>query len=96
LEHQTWKLPCQPRLIFVGEGSLIGQLQVLDKTMIFEDNPMEALEVAFNLFQGLNVEYPIQSEQVWKLISVLVFGMDRKNLGMNSSTAAILNKIINA
>lgn len=94
-EHATWGLPCQPRIVFIGGPSLIGQLQVLDKTIIFDKNPIDSLEVAFNIFQGLNIAYPVQSEQVWKLISVLVFGMDRTNLGLNSSTVAVLNKIIN-
>ncbi len=95
-DHEVLGLTCQPRLVFIGHEKIVCQLNVLDKCIVFDKNPMDALEVAFGLFQGLNVAYPVQSQEVWKMISVLVFGLERKNINLNSSTVTVLNRILNS
>lgn len=60
---QNNNLLVQPRIHFIGKPVSVEELNIVNRKFLYED-PLEAIETAYLFFNGLNIEYPEQSDQV--------------------------------
>lgn len=90
---QNHNLMVQPRVHFIGCPINVAELLIVDRKFIFA-NPLEAVETAYLFFNSLNIQYPEQSDQVWRAISDLIFNLN-ENKFLKSSQKTLLNNIKN-
>lgn len=65
----------QPYLLVQGEHltNIQNTYIVIDKVHFKCDSTLKALDILFKLFYVLKIEYPPQSEHIWRLIQTGIF-----------------------
>ncbi|XP_055910179.1 uncharacterized protein LOC129944638 [Eupeodes corollae] len=79
----------QPRIIFVGElNCLKAYVTLTDKKYAFE-NPLDAVQQCFYMYQALHIKYPAESTSVWTFIQIYIFNVKTKFDQVSSSIKSI-------
>jgi len=94
LEKLAMKGPIQPCILVVG--SLLDPKQI----MVFFDNikykmfsAVKAIDICFKIFHVFNVEYPIESNDVWLFIQTFFYNIKTKYDKTNYLIKQVINKL---
>ncbi|KAB0790572.1 hypothetical protein PPYR_15022 [Photinus pyralis] len=91
---EKYKLPFQPVGVVVGA---VGSKQfeyyiVLNEVQYKVDGgPVRCLELLYKIYHGMNLEYPVESKQVWEFLQEMVF--KTKLTTKSSGTSSVITDI---
>jgi len=71
-------LTVQPYTVIVGDVDGLEPLHsyvIINNTQYLLETPIKAIDICFKAFHSLNLEYPLQSCQVWCFIEQYFFGI---------------------
>jgi len=71
-------LTVQPYVVVIGDIDGLDPIHaytIIDNTQYLLETPIKAIDVCFKAFHSLNLEYPVESNQVWCFIEQYFFGM---------------------
>lgn len=67
--------PIQPRCYIIGELENCKGCVITTTTKYMFNNPIEAIDACFKIFQGLNTEYPRESEHIWEFLQKAIYNI---------------------
>lgn len=90
-------LTVQPYVVVVGDGlDPVHTYTIINDTQYLLETPIKGLDVCFKAFHSLNLEYPVESNQVWCFIEHYFFNIVNPVKGKQFLSIQTLVKDLNS